>query len=1657
MSSLSFASTSTFRNALMGVNLPPYTVLGTYTPSVGVLTYPTQLSNYSVVDSPDFLIANSPFPNQSYVLNEFGPTGGFNNAITFNGPLVPVLPTYAEYSPNQTNMDILNDTFIDAAYLQNSYGPNGGYQYMVDITDIQLNNFIYQPYWDPSNFVSSSYSPYTILFSDNPQGDSGPLSQDSYLARLGAEQLKISFQNRVDAEIYQNTVGLVNLDSLQDPFEASLIATGKEPLIYRNWRITVPENPILRAVDFVTRLGGTYWPVSPIPGDYFEELNFDSKQTSKALNVVNQLTGGFLGPILNKRRQPSEVFIANTGNGQRSVLFRSLNYNRYQPGFNKDFGGLLGIGQALVNLAIDLINPNNGTLNGGYYVGSKDSDPSTITSPPNQVPINPFGQQEQSPVYGPSEMGKLYEGNIDSLNFGLAGKSFTDGGGITGEFVWVSPKYKPNAGFKATPGGGSGSQDEDWDGISSQFSRGESTNLTFKETSILDRTQRLVDSADNVSGIARLKHVGNAINQVSKVFNDGYKEITKGSQVLSYTNNSDGSQAGIEYCRVFTKDTPYYTYNDLQKTEGIVDSGRKFNNSVLKNTFNLNIAPTSENVVEVSQNNFIAKKYMFSIENLAWRTSSKPGFRYDDLPNCEKGPNGGRVMWFPPYDISFSESTTANWNSTSFLGRPEPMYTYKDTSRTGTLKWRIVVDHPSIMNLIVKKQLEGASKDRVNSMLDSFFAGCLKYDLYDLGIKFNTIPSSDLYTYQELLSNYPTTEVVTEIVKELPKGPSKDDPKDTPDPSINTFKTKYKGLSFYFDNDIPDPNTRNTTSSVPFQQTYGPYTSQSNIDNYVSKADGLFVDGSTERNVKQFFDTVVIDNYNTIANNTSSNFIKDAFDILKEKKGRINIKLIGSASAPASAGYNETLSQRRIDSVKQFLEGFTSGDANLKQYFDDKTILISETALGETEKIVFPQSSEGSGSFGSSVDCTQDIKDRDGKTNRGSQIYSVNAMACRRVSINQIEVIPTETIPELVDVIKETNVISDKFTKTVQEKLKDGIGKRILRKLLSECDYFEVVQQESPMVYDSIKEKIKYFNPAFHSMTPEGLNGRLTFLNQCLRPGETIPIVRTDSNGNNTLVSNDATNTSFGTPPILVLRIGDFYNTKIVPKSLSIAYNPLNLDLNPEGIGVQPMIAEINLSFDFIGGQGLTGPVEQLQNALSFNYYANTEIYDERAVATEDRSILDRELINRIEDAEEQVRVENDLPNEGGNTIGTVTSNNTVPGGMSGIMTYQKIMDSLLESQKNYYVSIPNKVETFINEENFGIWQLVSKNRKYIDGNGFIGAGTSVNDGTEEPVKIYGKPENTQTNIDNLFKFLIDDIQKPIDNNENFIIKGLREKKFSYSKISSVQTNMVNYINGYKVTFSSPIFTKINEITEQQQNMIQTLRQINLISKKFDGKIPKPGIPIIYNTTSTDKVDNSSDQPVPENTFQEMVSDYGKVLKGLNQFYKEYLSGVNTASPIEERFITEDGSDYNEADGTFNWVSDSKINNFKIPENQHMFLILSNVFNNNDKLEMFNEAVISKPINEDGKLKKVFRGLCDEFADIVKDELNAEKKLIDGFKVDEAYVQFMSEPDYVKGKVREFNYSTVVVASEIENQQIQVKELYTGVGGDKWDGVVKLT
>jgi hypothetical protein len=169
----------------------------------------------------------------------------------------------------------------------------------------------------------------------------------------------------------------------------------------------------------------------------------------------------------------------------------------------------------------------------------------------------------------------------------------------------------------------------------------------------------------------------------------------------------------------------------------------------------------------------------------------------------------------------------------------------------------------------------------------------------------------------------------------------------------------------------------------------------------------------------------------------------------------------------------------------------------------------------------------------------------------------------------------------------------------------------------NEYMYFaEINSGEENMIRKHIVDKIRYFDPAFHSITPEGFNARLNFLHQCTRQGPTNEV----NSGNVTVSSNNyqkyAGNLSFGRAPYCILRIGDFFYTKICIDSLSIQYENdggVQWDLNPEGAGVQPMMAHISMNFKFLGGQDISGPIERLQNAVSSNFYANSSVYDKMA------------------------------------------------------------------------------------------------------------------------------------------------------------------------------------------------------------------------------------------------------------------------------------------------------------------------------------------------------------------------------------------------------------------------------------------------------------
>lgn len=1680
---LSFASSSSFRNKLIARNLAPYQVQGVYTAPSGNVTYEaTPLGDSNVIDSPDTLISTNQGANQLYSLNEYGPDGGYSGKYNVPGAPYPVEPNKGPYDPNDTVLDLINEFYIDTAYIQNKYGPEGGYKDLVVITDVITSDKMYLPYWDPSIFVPSFYSPYEILSSTNPNGSNGTLSQDSYLAKIGASQLKGYFEDRIALEIQQMTIGSINLDTLSDPFSASLLASGQQPFFIKNWKITVPENPIFAAISFANRLTGTYFPVSFIPGDYFDDDDPVGNVPS-ALNTVNNLTGGALGPILNKFRNPSEVFLANTGNGQQSVLFATLDYNIYRPQYQKNL--IQGVSSAINNLF------GGGSASvGGYYVGSVDSEPSQITTPANEVAVDRFGKQVGTIVYGPDELAKLYEGNESKINFGLKAKSYTDGDGTDGKFVWTSPKYKDNAGFKVGPGGQNFQKDNEFNIIESQYSQNLSTDIEYKGGSILDNTQRIVQAADNVQGAKRLKHVGNAINQVSKVFNDGYKEMTKGSQVIAYYDQSSGSntigvsgfEVGKEYCRVFQKDTPYLTYADLQKTDGITTSGRKFSYSIFDNTYNLNIAPIrnpgSTNIVDGK-----VKKYMFSLENLAWRTSDQPGFTYDDLPSCEKGQNGGRIMWFPPYDITFSEDSKANWNPTSFLGRPEPIYTYKNTTRTGSLSWKIVVDSPAMMNTIVEKQLANRSTQEINSIMDSFFAGCVKYDIYDLASKFNTIPTSELYTYQQILNDPRLTEEeYINIIKETPVdntvgvSPSPGNGfEESQGESINTnnitvanatdpisldILSKYLDYGFYFENDSPyyNPNIVNPSdpaewkiqgplgrppapqvggSSFTYVDYYNYYiglqntTYKTKSPEIVWASTGATLDQGTTFNksaIDPFFDDVVKYNFETLQND----FIKSLTEILVDMKGSVSIEMEGSASPIQNETYNKFLSDRRINSVISWLSGLTFGELKGQKYFDEGKLKVIPSSLGEVANVT-PKTKNGNFS---SINCRENVRNN-GKTgpvvNTGGEWYSAPAMACRRVYIKNIVAtgIPESPIVNETEQPTTPSTITNDGTTpgptqtinvpplkvtpvpNISKSVKDGISKKVLRSLFSECDYFEVIKETNPMVFESIKDKIKYFNPAFHSMTPEGLNARLTFLNQCMRPGQTIPVIGPDGKPK----YNDALNTSFGAPPVLVLRIGDFYNTKIIPNSLGITFDPLVFDINPEGIGVQPMIAKISLGFDFIGGQGIAGPVKELQNALSFNYYANTEIYDERSIATENTSERDKNLVKSIikdgsvtSDPLTTNQVDNQISQKGGSTVGTILSTTTSSDGSfaEGDMDYKTLMSDLSTGTQTYFKTIFNQLKTLTSTTNGGIMSLASTDMEFNTG--------VFNEYGDDPtdVYIYGKSNSVEKYV----KSLVKETVKDVNDDEAPIISQIvsSSKEYKPSLKRELKDNMVKEVEKAETELNGIVIGPINEMTSYQEGFNYTLRKLDVVCNGIDGVKLGTGDYKVY-SLSGDTVIGEIKDKYTINAGQKIEEFLNLVLNDMIFEKFTYNKSTNIFTPL-----------------TTTLSSDSEI---------RFYMTMSHIFLDDNKYNAFvTSLTTSKKIKDDLGIVDDIKKYCEIFKAKCKTEHDAEIKLFNDIETSADY------KTYETFKLDEFDSKLQYTTEKIGNnlQKInRIKNLYSDV------------
>lgn len=666
----------------------------------------------------------------------------------------------------------------------------------------------------------------------------------------------------------------------------------------------------------------------------------------------------------------------------------------------------------------------------------------------------------------------------------------------------------------------------------------------------------------------------------------------KGTTINGYNN---------PYCRAWTyhhqygttKDKlirPFYNENGLINIEDsqLIKYFRNKNDegggkylqdfSVLKSGF-VKITPDN-----LGNDKYDTKRCMFSIENLAWKDVKIE----TELDKDQIGPNGGRIMWFPPYDLSFQESSQAQWNETNFIGRGEPIYTYINTKRIGSLSFTLLIDHPSIMNIFDKRSEKDNDDD--NDIL-RFFAGC-------------EIPS---------LLNIPQ--------------PTKKSNNNT-EPGGENITTNDEGgkkitFSVYFPNNYSGHH-KDITNIDPDWAEYlfwgAGLEADSNKEDAVYTKQGYEMDYEGGISLDKSFETCKAKNGEALY---YYRYDKDLCQKLSEKniKDNKSFKLnLEKNDNDISFGELYTKLNFDKDSVKIYAqkigildENYEFKNENIKKI--DKLGICNIHIIGNSTNQDNPNSKKlalrRAKTVGDFLRTNKsklgiergDVKGKSSTIDVGLD-KNINSFKSKKGRSVNVEI--TYNLPEIhgdknVDAAQNTN--KEDYKHKVQE---------IADVRYTEADYFKNIYDAKGFTYQKIVDKIKYFDPAYHSISPEGFNARLTFLQQCTRQGHTLE--RNDTDIEN--IYSTAGNLAFGRAPFCVLRIGDFINTKILIRSINFVYqngNGMQWDMNPEGIGVQPMFAKVTMQIEIIGGQSLDAPVSRLNNAVSFNYYANTGVYDKKA------------------------------------------------------------------------------------------------------------------------------------------------------------------------------------------------------------------------------------------------------------------------------------------------------------------------------------------------------------------------------------------------------------------------------------------------------------
>lgn len=687
------------------------------------------------------------------------------------------------------------------------------------------------------------------------------------------------------------------------------------------------------------------------------------------------------------------------------------------------------------------------------------------------------------------------------------------------------------------------------------------------KTGLLEYTRNLLNASE-----------GQFIDQTRKIYNniEGFKGMNGSS--LWNSNNTDYSEksgsAGSSGLRQHSVLDQYNRFAKAIRFDGSVHYGGN-PNSVVYN----NVLPRIHPTIEGDEN----KNLMFSLENLAiraFKTDSNVAIIDDEygtpIPASEVGSSGGRYMWFPPYAIELNEATQANYDSTVMIGRNEPIYSYMNSERSANLSFKLIIDYP--------EQVKNFLKTASHKDLAEFFAfGGDKYDPNKIrknedkseddiddeittikGRNVTLLPEVDLpfETRVYFPNNVPST-ADAEIIDQMYQG---------------LYEAK-KGVTGYTNTGLYDGGTSFGLNAYGIYDMFGiTYSGDDEQDEFLKDNNTADIPEDFKQSQAEFVEgkrTLDDDIYNVFKDEDNSKYYKIFITGQATKLYTPEIK----NDKDKGSSFNLGLSELRANTVKLFIE------ERIKKIFGKKA---------ENLGIIIETSFVGSEISSDANDTIESITSLEAKKERSAVIRFMST----GVSKDRKEYNLTPEDQRAVDILnleKQTIASAKNFQKrnhgsdTMEERSKN---------MNSDQD------QGILGGFKSITDN--HFYSAFHSQTPEDFHKRLTFLQQCMRQGSAVrsnPDV--DDNG-----VTRVKNSTFGRQPVCVLRIADFFHTKVIIENLTIDYDDTIWDTNPEGFGMQPMIANVTLQMKVLGGQSLSGPIDALQNAVSFNYYANSTFSD---------------------------------------------------------------------------------------------------------------------------------------------------------------------------------------------------------------------------------------------------------------------------------------------------------------------------------------------------------------------------------------------------------------------------------------------------------------